>query len=1071
MCRLLTLCANRTLCAKPFAETNARIESKAMENSSQLFDVCIICALPEEARAFLEVVRTQYEDAIEERNSSRYHYSYRFATIKNNKDETLNLHISWLPHYGPQEMTLHLSRILEECQPRIAIMIGICAGDAQHVQLGDLVVAERTFTYDNGKFTLDERGQSVHEHDTMTYQLDANILQFLRLFDDWKPLIVRLKRPPSPSEIRPKRREVRCHVKSMASGNAVRADNPFRDVRAPVHGTVAIDMEGAAFGLVMSRHPLIPWLVVKGVCDYADRDKNDAYHDYAARASALYALSFIRTYVTNERLPRLYGPSPSSRAGPSVILSVPYRRNPLFTGREKLLEFIQKKLTKKRAAALTQAQAINGLGGIGKTQVAVEYAYRYQDEYQAVLWVTAATRETIITDFVKVAALLHLSERYGANPRVVVAAVKEWLISHTNWLLILDNVDDLELVHEFLPTEIKGYVLLTTRIQATGAVATAIPVDKMSSAEGILLLLKRAKLLSADTPTSRLDRAIARAIVEELDGLPLALDQAGAYVEETSCSLSDYLALYRQRRMALLSRRSCSSLDYPHTVASTWSLSFQQVEQADPAAADLLRLCAFLDPDAIPETIVTEGAKELGPMLGPVAADPLLLNEAIRVLRRYSLVKRDPEEKILNLHRLVQVVLKDGLSEAVQKQWAERAVRAVNAVFPEVTHETSTLAQRYLSQVEICAGLIEQYHLWFPQAARLLHQAGWHLRGSAQYAQSEHLLQLSLTIYKQTVGTEDPDVADNLNHLALLYHSQGRFSEAEPLYQEAHAIREKVLGPEHFETAKGLNNMGEFYRAQGRYSEAEPLYQRSLAIREKVLGPDARQTAIVIHNLARNSYAQGQYAKAEALYQRAQRIYEKTLKPEDPEIAAVLDHLARVYYAQGGYDKAESLMQHAITIRQEVLGSRHPHFAQSLCGLAKIYCAQGRYAEAEPPMQEALAICEIMHGPKHHSTLLMMENLAELYRLQGRFSEAEPMYPRIREIYGSLSLSAMIALKEHEPLYQQVLAAYEKVPGPDDPAIATVLETYAARLQQAGRMQEAAIFDTRAKAIHAKSVV
>ncbi len=275
-----------------------------MENHLQAFDVCIVCALPEEARAFLEVVRQQCESAIEERSSPRYQYSYRFTTIKNNKDESLTLHISWLPRYGPQEMTLHLSLILEECQPRIAIMTGICAGDAQHVQLGDLVVAERTFTYDNGKFTLDKRGRRVHEPDTITYQINANILQFLGLFDDWKPHIMRLRRPQPPPESRLKRHSIRCYIKAMASSNAVRADNPFEDVRAPVRGTVATDMEGAAFGLVMSRHPLIPWLVVKGICDYADRDKNDAYHDYSARVSALYALSFIRAYVTNERLPR-----------------------------------------------------------------------------------------------------------------------------------------------------------------------------------------------------------------------------------------------------------------------------------------------------------------------------------------------------------------------------------------------------------------------------------------------------------------------------------------------------------------------------------------------------------------------------------------------------------------------------------------------------------------------------------------------------------------------------------------------------------------------------------------------
>jgi nucleoside phosphorylase/transcriptional regulator with XRE-family HTH domain len=287
----------------PHQET--RSEDKPYQSADcSSVDVCIVCALPEEARAFLKIVQEQYEASYEKHTDARYKYEYRLVTLQNHSNESLKLHVSWLPRYGPQEMVLHLPHVLEIYQPRVAIMTGICAGDIQHVQLGDLVIAERTFTYDNGKFTLDEHGRSVHLHDTMTYQLDANILQFLGLFDEWKPLVERLECPPSRYEIGLKRREVRCHIKAMASGNAVRADNPFKDVQAPVHGTIAIDMEGAAFGLVMSRHPLIPWMVVKGVCDYADRDKNDAYHAYAAQASALYALSFIGAYVTNERMPR-----------------------------------------------------------------------------------------------------------------------------------------------------------------------------------------------------------------------------------------------------------------------------------------------------------------------------------------------------------------------------------------------------------------------------------------------------------------------------------------------------------------------------------------------------------------------------------------------------------------------------------------------------------------------------------------------------------------------------------------------------------------------------------------------
>ena len=351
--------------------------------------------------------------------------------------------------------------------------------------------------------------------------------------------------------------------------------------------------------------------------------------------------------------------------------NVPYRRNPYFTGREDLLTRLHELLHSGKAAALTQPQAISGLGGIGKTQTAVEYAYRSRDDYQAVLWASAASRETLISDFVALAALLQLPERDLADQGVVVAAVKRWLASNKGWLLILDNADDLELAAEFMPLESSGHILLTTRAQSTGTIANSLEVEKMEQPEGALLLLRRAKKLSSRMlHWSRPQRLIApwlKLIVRELDGLPLALDQAGAYIEETNCGLSGYLDLYRTHRKDLLQRRSKLRSEHPEPVATTWSLSFQKVEQANPAAADLLRLCAFLDPEAIPEDIITEGAAEAGPLLHPVAADAFQLNEAIEVLRTYSLIKRNAETKTLNMHRLVQVVLKDGMDKKTQR--------------------------------------------------------------------------------------------------------------------------------------------------------------------------------------------------------------------------------------------------------------------------------------------------------------------------------------------------------------------------------------------------------------------
>jgi len=168
-----------------------------------------------------------------------------------------------------------------------------------------------------------------------------------------------------------------------------------------------------------------------------------------------------------------------------------------------------------------------------------------------------------------------------------------------------------------------------------------------------------------------------------MDGLPLALDQAGAYIEETGSSLADYLDLCRTQKATLLSERGNFATDHPESVTTTFSLAFQKVQRANPAAADLLRLCAFLDPDAIPEEIITEGAADLGPVLQAIATNPLKLNRAMEVLRKYSLIRRNSATKTLTIHRLVQTVLKDGMNKRTQHRWAERTVQALNRAFPE----------------------------------------------------------------------------------------------------------------------------------------------------------------------------------------------------------------------------------------------------------------------------------------------------------------------------------------------------------------------------------------------------
>jgi tetratricopeptide (TPR) repeat protein/nucleoside phosphorylase len=1049
-----------------------------MESSSQPCDVCIVCALPEEARAVLAVLRAQSIGAIEEQTSPRYGYSARLATITNGQGEPLTLHLSWLPRYGPAEMTLHLSRVLEECQPRMAVMTGICAGDAARVQLGDLVVAERTFTYDNGKYALDEDGRTVHLHDTLTYQLDANILQFLGVFDKWQPLVARLRRPPSPPELR--RRKVACHLKAMASGSAVRADAPFAEVRAPVRGTVAIDMEGAAFGLVMSRHPHIPWLIVKGVSDYADQAKNDAYHDYAARASALYALSFLCAYLTGQRLPPREGPSARSQSGPEGVWNVPYRRNPHFTGRDELLGRLEKHLVPAahdeqrtpQRVALTQPQAITGLGGIGKTQLAVEYAYRSRERgrYTHTLWINAASEETIIASFVELAAdVLPASVMHSeTDQRKLVAAIRRWLERcEQPWLLIFDNVDEPSMVEPYLPRGGNGSILLTTRAHAVGSLATSVEVETMGFVEGTHLLLRRAQRFERAS-----DEEVNQAgnIVVVLDHFPLALDQAGAYIEETQCSFEDYLALYRTHRQALLAQRGKEATNYPHAVATTWSLSFQKVQQKSPAAAELLELCSFLAPDRIPEELLRDGAAYWPAALQQAVADPLRFQQLIADLLKFSLVKRLVEEHALSIHRLVQAVQLDTMELAMQRHWAERVVQAVSEVFPgnpkEITRWQRCL--RYLDQAQACSTLIKQHKLPLIEGVDLLNRTGFYVHEHALYSIAEPLYQQALTICKQQSGTTHPNTATVLNNLALLYQEQGKYAKAEPLLKRALLIREQQLGASHPETALSLNNLGTLYRNQGKYAKAEPLLERALLIREQQLGASHPETALSLNTLAGLYCRQGKYSEAEPLLERALAIYEQQLGATHPEISTALNNLAGLYYDQARYSEAEPLLERALLIREQQLGASHPETATSLNDLALLYQEQGKYSEAEPLLERALAIYEQQLGATHPSASAVLNNLALLYQEQGKHAKAEPLLERallIREQQlGTAHPETALSLNnlalcyrnqgkyaEAKPLYRRALMICERVLDQEHHTTCTVRKNYASLLQIMGR--------------------
>jgi len=403
--------------------------------------------------------------------------------------------------------------------------------------------------------------------------------------------------------------------------------------------------------------------------------------------------------------------------------NVPRRHNAFFTGRTPVLDQLFHTFRYENAASMIPPQVITGLGGMGKTQAAAEYAYRFRAEYQAVLWVRADTQEHALADFKTIAGLLKRPQRLLHTQSTLLQTMREWFMSQSNWLLIFDNADTPDLVDPFVPRAAQGHILVTTR---AGAVAAWTPqhirLEGLDAEAAALCILRRAGLLTEqhqlhDAPARRAETALQ--LAEVMQGLPLALEQAGAYINDTDCGVRKYLELYTKYRAEIQSRPHGELREYPESVASVWKISRLMVEQSNPAAAELLRLCAFLDPDGIPDELVLAGASTLGPVLGPVASDELLFNQAISILKRYSLLHREVDRETeltkLSIHRVMQEILLDEMDQGTRYLWAQRSVCAVEQARQRVPDPWPLLQ----AQAHTCLQLIAQWQMTFPEAHRL----------------------------------------------------------------------------------------------------------------------------------------------------------------------------------------------------------------------------------------------------------------------------------------------------------------------------------------------------------------
>ena len=668
------------------------------------------------------------------------------------------------------------------------------------------------------------------------------------------------------------------------------------------------------------------------------------------------------------------------------------RSNAEFVGRQSEIERLHQQLQQNERLAIS---AIAGMGGIGKTELALQYAMSHrQGTYPGGLcWLQARDADvgSQVVSFARSCLRLDLPDNLELAEQVRFCW-QHWPTGEA--LIVFDDVTAYENVEPYLPPgEPRFKVLFTTRKHFT--TVQELRLNVLSEEEAIQLL---ERLVGGERIQRQIDDA--KALCQWLGYLPLGLGLVGRYLE----GKPDLTLVKMQQRLESkgLEAKALTQAEAGMTgdlgVAAAFELSWLELSEPAQQLGCLLSLFALAP---IPWELVESVVGELGDdAIVPSDVEDL---EDLRdgVLFKRHLLQRTGKETY-QLHQLIREFFsaKRELLEAVEvmKRGYCAAMVAVARTIPQtptrdlIARVTSSIP--HLGEATVLQDWLSDEDLFWPFTGLARY---W--EGQGAYGQAQPWYEQRLVAVRDRLGEEHPDTATSLNNLAGLYRSQGRYSEAEPLYKQALEIDKRVLGEDHPDTATDLNNLANLYQSQGRYNEAEPLYKQTLDIYRQKLGENHPWTATSLNNLAELYKSQGRYSEAEPLYLQALEIRQSQLGEDHPDTAQSLNNLATLYKSQGRYSEAEPLYLQALEIRQSQLGEDHPDTAQSLNNLATLYDSQGRYGEAEPLYLQALDITRQQLGEDHPSTAIRLNNLAGLYYFQGRYSEAELLYLQALQIF------------------------------------------------------------------------
>ena len=602
-----------------------------------------------------------------------------------------------------------------------------------------------------------------------------------------------------------------------------------------------------------------------------------------------------------------------------VLWNLAQERNPHFAGRDALLSELR-----QRFVAGQSVQAITGLGGVGKTQAAAEYAYRHRNDYAIIWWIKADAPAGVHASLYRLVTALGRPLSENAPSELIRDAVRG-VLARRQALLIFDGANDPQTIRPFLSSD--AHVIITSRNSRWGDIAHGQPLRVLDRADAMLFLQNRTGRNESDTITEKLAHA--------LGDLPLALEQAAVCIVQLRLSFAEYLARFETQWAELL-QIGLKPVDYPHTVAMTWGLSFNAVQAESPAAIDLMNFCSFLCPDQISQQALRDGREHLPPRLKGLFDVAGLFEQAVGHLLNYSLVESNGQN--ISLHRLVAIITRDRLDDNDQLTWCNAAVKFIagSFSFDSTKVETWHNCPQWVPHVMQATAHAERLDTMADSCIDLLNDTGRYLLRVARFPEAKEAMVRAMRICRRRYGQEHPKLSSIANNLGRVIREMGDDDSAIALFQQAMSIDQTAYGADHPHVAEVLNNFGMCLHRKGDIQGAKDQFERAAHICENRDGVDAPQLARILNNLGYVLMNTGDIENARVQMLRALTIAEMSLGEDHPTVARILCNLAAIHRTAKEFPLAKEHLEHVLMIDTAALGPDHPEVGRDCAAMAEL---------------------------------------------------------------------------------------------------------------------------------------